>query len=110
MTYRVILQPRAERDIFEAARFVLSASQSAAPALRWTRRLQAKIESLRMNPERCPVDPDSDAYGREVRMLLFGKRAGAYRILFVIEDDAVHVLTVRHSARRSLLEELEDEG
>ncbi len=109
MKHRVILQPRAEQDIFEAARFIRSVSQSAAPAIRWARRLRTKIESLRMNPERCPVDPDSDAYGREVRMLLFGKRTGTYRILFVIEDDDVHVLTIRHSARRSLLEELEDE-
>lgn len=43
-------------------------------------------------------------------MLLFGKRLGIYRILFTIEADTVQVLTVRHAARRSLREGMEDEG
>jgi plasmid stabilization system protein ParE len=109
MTYRVTLQPRAERDIREAARFLLEESRSPAKALRWVRGVRAKIDTLQSSPERCPVDPDSDAYGREVRVLLFGKRRGVYRVLFVIEGDAVQVLTVRHAARRSLREEMEGE-
>jgi plasmid stabilization system protein ParE len=110
ITYRVIVQPGAERDIREAARFIHAESRSAAKALRWVRSLRAKVDTLRTSPERCPVDPDSEAYGREVRVLLFGKRRGVYRILFAIEGDAVQVLTVRHSARRSLREEQESEG
>jgi hypothetical protein len=67
---------------------------------------------LRANPQRCPVDPDSDAFGEEVRVLLYGKRHGKHRILFAIRGNTVHVLTVRHSARRGLAEEmgLEAEG
>jgi plasmid stabilization system protein ParE len=106
MTFRVVLQPRAERDIREAARFLLGESRSPAKTLRWVRRLRAKIETLRANPGRCPVDPDSEAYGREVRVLLFGKRPGVYRVLFTVEGDAVQVLTVRHAARRSLLDDM----
>jgi plasmid stabilization system protein ParE len=109
MTYRVILQPRAERDIGEAARFLLGESRSAAQALRWVRGVRAKIDTLRANPGRCPVDPDSDAYGQEVRVLLFGKRRGVYRILFSIDGDVVQVLTVRHAVRRSLREEVENQ-
>ena len=105
MTYRIYLQPRAERGLVEASRFIHEASSSAAIALRWVTNLRAKLDSLGVNPERCPVDPDSGAYGREVRVLLFGRRTGTYRILFTIEEGSVHVLTVRHSARRSLLEE-----
>jgi plasmid stabilization system protein ParE len=107
MTYRVILQPRAERDIWAAARWIEDQSKSAAKALRWARSLRAKIETLKANPKRCPVDPDSDAYGEEVRVLLYGKRHGNYRILFAIRGDTVHVLTVWHSARQSLAEEME---
>jgi hypothetical protein len=66
----------------------------------------SRIDTLRTNPTRCPVDTDSAAYGEEVRMLLYGKRHGKYRILFAIRADIVHVLTVRHSARQSLSEEL----
>jgi mRNA-degrading endonuclease RelE of RelBE toxin-antitoxin system len=41
-----------------------------------------------------------------VPVLLFGKRRGVYRVLFTIRRDTVHVLTVRHSAQRSLADEL----
>ena len=70
-----------------------------------------RISTLKANPQRCPVDPDSEAYGEEVRVLLHG----TYRVLFVIRGETVRVLTVRHSAQRSLADELaevetEDEG
>jgi plasmid stabilization system protein ParE len=105
MTFRVILQPRAEREIREAAFWISEQSKSPTPALRWARSIRAKIDSLKESPHRCPVDPDSAAYGEEVRVLLFGRRPGVYRILFAIRGDVVHVLTVRHSARRSLREQ-----
>ena len=92
-------------DIRAAARYLLEASKSRATALRWARGVRARIQTLRANPGRCPVDPDSEAYGREVRVLLYGRRRGVYRILFAIEGDVVQVLTVRHAARRSLREQ-----
>jgi plasmid stabilization system protein ParE len=106
VTYRVILQPRAESDILEAARWIEHESRSTAKALRWVRGIRAQIDTLKANPRRCPVDPDSKAYGEEVRMLLHGKPPGTYRILFAIRGAAVHILTVRHSARRNVREEL----
>jgi plasmid stabilization system protein ParE len=105
MTYRVIVQPRAERDIQTQAAWILGQSRSLAKALRWVRSLRARIETLKQGPERCQVDPDSDAFGEQVRVLLFGKRRGKFRVLFAVRGDAVHVLTVRHAAQRSLSEE-----
>ncbi len=81
MTFRVIIQPPAEQDIGNAAHWILQQSRSSAMALRWTRGIRAKIDTLKVNPLRCPIDPDSDAYGAEVRMLLFGKRRAKYRVL-----------------------------
>jgi plasmid stabilization system protein ParE len=105
VTYRVILQPRAERDIQQAARWIRDQAKSSAIALRWVRGIRSKIASLAANPQRCPVDPDSDAYGEEVRVLLHGKRQRKYRVLFAVRGDIVHVLTVRHAARQSLADE-----
>src|SRR5438874_1013221 len=102
MTYRVILQPQAERDIWAAARWIEEQSKSPAKALRWVRGIRAEIDTLKVSPTRCPIDPDSAVYGEEVRMLLYGKRHGKYRILFTIRGDTVRVLAVRHSAQRSL--------
>jgi len=110
MTYQVVIQPRAERDIELAGRWILGQSGSPATALRWARSLRAKISTLKTSPLRCPIDPDSEVYGEEVRVLLHGKGRGVYRVLFMIRRDTVHVLTVRHSAQRSLAEEMaEDE-
>ncbi len=96
MTYRVIIQPRAERDIWATAQWIEAQSNSWSKALRWVRGMRARIETLKSNPNRCPVDPDSDAFGEEVRVLLYGKRHGKHRILFAIRGQTVHVLAVRH--------------
>jgi plasmid stabilization system protein ParE len=110
MTYLVVIQPRAARDIRTAALWILGRSASRATALRWARDLRAKIATLKSNPQRCPIDAGSEVYGEEVRVLLHGKRRGVYRVLFAIRGDTVHVLTVRHSSQRSLAEEMtEDE-
>jgi plasmid stabilization system protein ParE len=109
MTHRVVIQPRAERDLREAVRWILERSKSPATAARWVRGIRARIATLASHPGRCPVDPDSAAYGADVRVLLYGKKRGTYRILFAIERDAVRVLTIRHSARRGLAEEGEDD-
>ncbi len=69
MTYRVILQPRAERDIRHVARWKLERAKSPESALRWVRSLRAKIDTLKASPHRCPIDPDSDVHGVEVRVL-----------------------------------------
>ena len=110
MTDRVIGQPRAVRDIQVAAHWILGQTGSLATAMRWARKLRATIATLKANPQRCPVDPDSTVHGEEVRVLLHGKRRGVYRVLFPIRRDTVHVLTVRHSGQRSLADDLaEDE-
>lgn len=106
MTYRVIVEPRAVRDLWAAAEWIAKQSKSPATALRWVRGIRAKIETLRRTPLRCPVDPDSTAYGQEVRVLLNGKRRGTYRVLFTVRDNAVHVLTVRHAVRQRLSDEM----
>ena len=54
-------------------------------------------------PERCTVaEDDSEVLGREVRLKLYGRRRGAYRILFVIRGAEVNVLRIRHTARGPL--------
>ncbi|HEU5117192.1 MAG TPA: type II toxin-antitoxin system RelE/ParE family toxin [Isosphaeraceae bacterium] len=106
MTYRVILQPRAEREIQRYAYWLLEQSKSSTTASKWVRGIRSKIATLKTNPHRCPVDPDSDAYGQKVHVLLYGKKRGVHRVLFVIRKSEVHILTVRHAAQRSLAEEM----
>jgi plasmid stabilization system protein ParE len=106
MTYRIIVEPRAVRDLWAAAEWIETQAKSSATALRWVRGIRREIETLRECPLRCPVDPDSAAYGEGVRVLLYGKRRGTYRVLFAVRGATVHVLTVRHAARQRLSDEM----
>lgn len=108
MTYRVILQPQAERDVRTTARWIVERSRSEARALRWFRGIRTKISTLTASPQRCPIDPDSEVYGEEVRVMLYGKRSATYRVLFAIRGDSVHILTIRHAAQRSLGDAVEE--
>jgi plasmid stabilization system protein ParE len=110
MTFQVIIQPVAERNIRQQVEWIVAQSNSPATALRWARAIRTKIDTLKTSPLRCPVDPESDAYGEEVRMLLHGKRNKKFRILFVVRGEVVHVVAVRHTAQRGLAEEMDDDG
>lgn len=101
MTFRVILQPRAERDIEAAVGWILDQSGSSAIALRWLQGIRASLAKLKASPLRCPVAADSDTYGENVRVLLHGSKRGPYRVLFAVRGHTVHVLTVRHAARQA---------
>ncbi|MBL8188125.1 MAG: type II toxin-antitoxin system RelE/ParE family toxin [Acidobacteria bacterium] len=50
------------------------------------------------SPARCPLAPESETHGQEIRHLIFDK----YRILFIIDDETVYVLRVRHQAQEVL--------
>ena len=84
MTYHVVIQPKAERDIHDAAFWVLERSRSAVTALRWSRSIRAKIHTLKSSPLRCPIDPDSDAYGVEVRFYSSGNTIINIRFCFML--------------------------
>ena len=65
-------------------------------------------------PARCPVAPESEDIGQEVRLLLHGRRNRSYKIYYAIHHEttsagAVQVFHVRHWARKPVSEdELQD--
>ena len=93
MSFQVVTQPQAEADIREAMRWM--ARHSPKKSTHWYFDVMNAIESLSKFPARCPYAPERETFGLEIRHLLFDK----YRILFVIEDETVHVLRVRHQAQ-----------
>jgi len=104
--YTVIIQSRAERDIEEAFDYIYDKAPDAA--LKWYLGLKSNVESLANMPNRCPVAPESNKLGCELRQLIHGKRIGRYRIVFrIIESNrVVDIVTVRHGARKPM--EIED--
>jgi hypothetical protein len=69
----------------------------------------AAILSLEELPRRCPLAPEAEGLAVELRQLLYGKRAGQYRILSRVYDELdpprVRVVAIRHCARAGLTPE-----
>ena len=101
MTYRIIIEPTAEREIRSAVRWKTE-NASPAVAARWYNGLVQKIDTLRSHPTRYALAAENDKFPEEIRELFYGrggKRVHRHRIIFTIRGDAVHVLYVRHTAR-----------
>jgi plasmid stabilization system protein ParE len=96
MRYRVEIMPAALRELDDAFGWI--ARRSPARAERWQARAMRALRSLTEFPRRCPLAPEGDDFGVEVRQLLYGE----YRVLFDIQGDTVRILHVRHGARRPL--------
>jgi plasmid stabilization system protein ParE len=97
MVYEVELSARARSDAEEAYQYI--ARDWPTRAKRWYVGLLDAVESLARNPERCGIAPEGKNLGIELRQLLYGKRAGKYRILFEIRGETVFVHHIRHGAR-----------
>lgn len=97
MTYRVIFTPQAETDLRMAYRYIYS--QAPRAARDWLRRARRSAKSLARRPERCPLAPESVAFDEPIRELLFGMgNRGTYRFLFVVIEQSVYILHVRHGS------------
>jgi plasmid stabilization system protein ParE len=97
MSFKVVVENEAKEDLKDAARWI--AQYSPDKATLWYFDATEAIESLEKFPARCPMAPESKKFGAEIRHLIFGK----HRILFLIEDETVYVLRVRHQAQDALL-------
>jgi len=45
---------------------------------------------------------ENEDFNEDVRQLLYGKRSGVNRILFAVRGNTVHLLHIRHGARKYL--------
>ncbi|MCC5643168.1 type II toxin-antitoxin system RelE/ParE family toxin [uncultured Nostoc sp.] len=105
MSYQVLIQPTAFQEIEMSYRWMCD-NLSAEVANNWYYELQDAIASLQEFPNRCSIAPEVAVIGREIRQLWVGKRR-KYRVLFVVEEDIVAILHVRHSRQSYLGEESE---
>jgi hypothetical protein len=74
MVYKVSVTRTAEDDAYAAFEYV----RKSAPvnAEKWLIGLFAAILSLDTLPARCPIIPEAEELGHDVRHLLYGSRAG----------------------------------
>ena len=100
MAYRVSLTTQARSDIADVYAYIVRAG-AVESAGKWVERIENEISSLDEMPSRCPVAPESEKFGIEIRQFIFGKRTGTYRVIFRVYegDQEVHILTIRHTSR-----------
>lgn len=96
MTHRVRLTDEALGQIESIGDYI--AKDSPLNAKRWLEKLHARIDSLSTFPERHAILYSANVAGVEVRQTFYG----VYRILYSIDNDIVHILTVRHGARKPI--------
>ena len=97
MKYRVIIEPPAAEEI-ESAFLFIAEHGSLARAQQWFNTLEEKLRTLASMPRRCPLAPEDEHFTEEIRQLL----VSPYRAIFTIKAKSVHVLHVRHMARRTI--------
>lgn len=89
--YRIDIKSTAENDL--TRRYAQIEKESPQNAVNWYLGLIEAIEKLDELAERCPIAPEDMYLQRGIRHLIVGD----YRVLYVIEDDIVNVLHVRHA-------------
>jgi len=97
VSYAVVLLPVVENQILEQAMYI--AEDSIDRALQWEQSLRERIVSLGELPKAHPIsEPESRAFGREIRKSNFGD----YLIFYRVEDkqQAVYILALIHGAQR----------
>jgi plasmid stabilization system protein ParE len=96
----VVLQPPALIDIAEAHAYI--EIRSPIDADRWLAGLQTAIADIGTFPRGYPLARESGRSKRELRQMVYGRGLRAYRVVFTIEGEEVHVLHVRRAARRRM--------
>lgn len=97
MEYAVEVTEIAAAEIDSAYEWIKERAPDAAE--RWYAGLMAALSSLRRNPRRCARVLTAEFQGAEIRQLVYGRRRGRYRILFIIRGDTVEIVRVLHGAR-----------
>ena len=89
--YRIDIKPTAQNDL--ARRYAQIEKESPQNAVNWYLGLIEAVEKLDELAERCPIAPEDLDLRRGIRHLIVGD----YRVLYVIENETVSVLHVRHA-------------
>ena len=88
--YRIEIKPTTENDLIRRYRQI--AEDSPQNAVNWYLQVIDAIEKLDILAERCPIAPEDADIQKGIRHLVIGD----YRALYLINNDVVEVLHVRH--------------
>jgi plasmid stabilization system protein ParE len=104
VSYRVVLLPRAEQQLYEAALWWAD-NRSLDQSLRWLAGFEATIQSLADSPEKHSLARENQIYNfpNPIRQLLYGVgKRPTHRAVYEIRGDHVYVHAIRHLSQREL--------
>ena len=94
MSFRVQFSNRAKRDVREIASWIKS--RSSKGAISWLNALEMSVTELSKNAMSSTPAPEVEDVGIDLRQRLFKTRRGnTYRLVFIIREKDIQVLTVR---------------
>lgn len=94
MVYRIEILASALEDAKNCYEFL--AMSSPEKARKWIDPLMDAFTSLEVMPRRCPIAPETEFIGLEIRRLLYRKN---YWILYTIDDSIVLIYHIRHTSQ-----------
>jgi plasmid stabilization system protein ParE len=94
LVYQIKILGSAIQDVRNCYEFL--AEYSPENAKKWIDGLRTAFTSLTTMPKRCPIAPETDFMGFEVRCLVYLKY---YRILYSIDNDLVLIYHIRHTSQ-----------
>ncbi|MBZ0253101.1 MAG: type II toxin-antitoxin system RelE/ParE family toxin [Candidatus Methylomirabilis sp.] len=98
--YVVDVTPRALASALDAYAWIALHSHFAAES--WAAGLWATVDTLQTLAERGARCGDGGLIKEDLREIFYGRGRNAYRIIYRIDGDVVHVLEIRHGARTPL--------
>jgi plasmid stabilization system protein ParE len=106
MRYEIRFTTRAEQNYREAYEWYAERSSQAAE--KWFVGMQAALDSLKQNPERCPLADENSQFPIELRQLNYGSgRRITHRIVYAIRPSTVVVYAIRHVAQANWQPEID---
>jgi ParE toxin of type II toxin-antitoxin system, parDE len=103
MRYRLSIAAQVQEQLDQAADWYRQTSGFSEIGDEWAAGIVAAIESLRTDPTRHPLAREAPRLGVELRELHYGSgKRRTHRALFIIREDVVEVLAVRHPAQRAV--------
>jgi plasmid stabilization system protein ParE len=104
MAWRIIMHPKASRDVQNAISWYGIKRKSAEA--RWRQRLYRALLAIARDPHRYPQSDDAPKVGMDLRESILGRKRGiAHRILFTIDGHVVTIRRIRHASQDELGED-----
>lgn len=106
MPHSLIFAAEARAQLATISRWYEMESGSQEIARQWREGFLLELESLRNNPLRGSLSAENRKLGLELRELHYGSgRRKTHRAVYLIVDDIVRVVAIRHHAQRDLRRE-----